>query len=113
MNLASEIKMAEAKVLVEKAKLERIEFIIDEADHISTEFCKEGYATFTRIQSMESDLCGMYLDQLLAVYPWFKGEALYEEAIINVIGRRGFELLHDKGTIQLCGRTANGKLYTY
>lgn len=113
MNIVEEIKMVNAKLLVEKAKLERIELLIDEADHISSEFCAEGYRTYRKIKNIEADLCGMYLNQLLTVYPWFKGEALYEEAISNVIGRRGFELLHDKGTIQLCGRTANGKLYTY
>ena len=112
-NLASEIETAKAKLITEKAKLERIEMAINAADCFSKAFCEEGYATYTRIKNMEADLCGMYLDQLLTVYPWFKGEALYEEAIINVIGQFGFELLHSKGTIQLCGRTANGKLYTY
>lgn len=113
MNIANEIKMANAKLLTEKAKLERIETVISEVDHISSEFCAEGYRTYRKIKNIEADLCGMYLDQLLTVYPWFKGEALYGEAIINVIGQHGFELLRNKGIIQLCGRTANGKLYTY
>lgn len=112
-NLAREIENAKVKLITEKAKLERIEMAINATDCISKAFCEEGYATYTRIKNMEADLCGMYLDQLLTVYPWFKGEALYGEAIINVIGQHGFELLHNKGTIQLCGRTANGNLYTY
>ena len=112
-NLASEIESAKAKLITEKAKLERIEMVIDAAHCISTAFCDEGHATYKRIKNMEADLVGMYLDQLLTVYPWFKGEALYGKAIINVIGQFGFELLHSKGTIQLCGCTANGKLYTY
>lgn len=112
-NLTSEIENTKAKLITEKAKLERIEAAIDAAHCISTVFCEEGYAAYTRVRNIEADLAGMYLDQLLTVYPWFKGEALYGEAIINVIGQFGFELLHDKGIIQLCGCTANGKLYTY
>lgn len=113
MNNVNEIKMANAKLLTEKAKLERIETVISKADHISSEFCAEGYRTYRKIKNIEADLCGMYMNQLLIVYPWFKGEALYEEAIIHVIGQRGFEMLHDRKVIQLCGRTVNGKLYTY
>ena len=41
-NLASEIETAKAKLIVEKAKLERIEMAINATDCISTEFCKEG-----------------------------------------------------------------------
>lgn len=75
MNNVNEIKMANAKLLTEKAKLERIETVISEADHISSEFCAEGYRTYRKIKNIEADLCGMYLNQLLIVYPWFKGEA--------------------------------------
>lgn len=112
-NLASEIETAKAKLITEKAKLERIEMAINAANCISAEFCAEGLETYNRIKNIESDLVGMYLNALLTVYPWLKGEAIYESAIINVIGQFGFELLHNKGIIQACGCTANGKLYTY
>lgn len=112
-NLASEIETAKAKLITEKAKLERIEMAINAANCISAEFCTEGLETYNRIKNIESDLVGMYLNALLTVYPWLKGEAIYESAIINVIGQFGFELLHNKEIIQACGRTANGKLYTY
>ena len=112
-NLTSEIENVKAKLITEKARLERIEMAIEAVHCVSTAFCEEGYATYTRIKNMEADLVGMYLDQLLTVYPWFKGEALYGKAIINVIGQFGFELLHSNGIIQLCGSTVNGKLYTY
>ena len=51
MNNVNEIKMANAKLLTEKAKLERIETVISEADHISSEFCAEGYRTYRKIKN--------------------------------------------------------------
>lgn len=112
-NLAREIESAKEKLITEKAKLERIEAAIDAAHCISTVFCEEGYATYIRIKNMEADLVGMYKCELLKVYPWLPGDCQYEQNIVNAIGRFGFDLLHSKGILQLCGQTECGKLYTY
>lgn len=111
-NLASEIETAKAKLITEKAKLERIEMAINAANCISAEFCAEGLETYNRIKNIEADLVGMYLNALLTVYPWLPGDCQYEQNIINAIGQFGFDLLHSKGILQLCGQTECGKLYT-
>lgn len=50
-----------------------------------------------------------YMQQLKAAFP--KADAIYEDAIINICGRRGLLSLRESCLIELCGVLEGRRLY--
>ena len=74
---------------------------------------EQGLLLHDAVNFYKRQLSIAYINILLEAFPHFKGNALYEDTIASLVGSLGLEILRETGTIEACGRTANGKLYTY
>lgn len=75
--------------------------------------CKTGLAATRTAKYYEADLSKLYIKLLELYFPGSRGEALYECAIRDYLGDDAFDFLRRTHTIESCGVTGNGKLYTY
>ena len=74
---------------------------------------EQGLLLHNAVGFYKKQLSTAYINTLLEFFPHFKGNALYEDTIASLVGQLGLEILRETGTIETCGCTANGKLYTY
>lgn len=75
--------------------------------------CKTGTAATRTVKYYKADLSRLYIKLLELYFPGSRGEALYECAIRDYLGDDAFDFLCKTHTIESCGVTENGKLYTY
>lgn len=102
----------ENRFMSARQNLEEIKSRIEAGTETATDY-DQGLLLYNAIDLYKHQLSVAYINTLLKIFPRFKGNALYEDTIVSFVGSLGLEILRETGTIESCGCTANGKLYTY
>lgn len=106
------IKELESRFTSAQQSLSEIKSRIESGTETANDY-EQGLLLHNAVGFYKKQLSTAYIKILIDVFPCFKGNALYEDTIISLIGQLGLEILRETGTIESCGYTANGKLYTY
>ena len=106
------VKELEHRLMSAQQNLSEIKNRIESGTETATDY-EQGLLLHNAIGFYKKQLSVAYINILLEVFPQFKGNALYEDTIASLVGTTGLEILRETGTIEACGCTANGKLYTY
>ena len=110
--MAITVKEFENRLVSARQNLEKIKSKIESGTETANDY-EQGLLIHNTIGFYKKQLSVAYINILLEAFPQFKGNALYEDTIIGLVGNLGLDILRETGTIESCGRTANGKLYTY
>ena len=102
----------ENRLISAQQNLSEIKSRIESGTETASDY-EQGLLLHDAVDLYKHQLSVAYINTLLEFFPHFKGNALYENTIISLVGQLGLEILRETGTIETCGCTAKGKLYTY